>query len=139
MTPARAQAVAGIVRDVEKTGFNMRNLGVITTYHAQRNMLKQSLPREVEVNTVDSFQGREKDIIIYSTVCTRDLGFVEDENRLNVAFTRARRKLIVVGNAWAIMRASPDGLLSRYICYARDRNGFMEDLPDGIQVVPVTT
>ena len=53
------------------------------------------------INTVDSFQGQEKDIIIVSMVRSNDfgeIGFMRDERRINVALTRSRHVLIVVGN-----------------------------------------
>lgn len=53
------------------------------------------------VNTVDSFQGQEKDIIIVSTVRAndrKDIGFMKDERRVNVALTRSRHLMIVVGH-----------------------------------------
>ena len=107
---------------------NMRDIGVITTFRAQRDKLKQKIrKRYLEISTVDSYQGREKDVIIYSVTGTRDIGFIEDENRLNVAFTRARKKLIVLGNAKAIQQISPNGLLSKYIGYAKSQNGFFSD------------
>ena len=53
------------------------------------------------INTVDSFQGQEKDIIIVSTVRAndrKDIGFMKDERRINVALTRSRHLMIIVGN-----------------------------------------
>ena len=74
---------------------------VLTPYTKQVSELKGRMPSDVGVFTIDSFQGRESDIIIFSTVrCNveRDIGFVEDERRLNVMWTRAKLALIVVGD-----------------------------------------
>lgn len=54
------------------------------------------------INTVDSFQGQEKDIILVSTVRAndrKDIGFMKDERRINVAITRSKHLLIIIGNA----------------------------------------
>jgi superfamily I DNA and/or RNA helicase len=51
----------------------------------------------VQISTVDAFQGAERDIIILSTVRTRNLGFLTDFRRLNVAITRARHHLVICG------------------------------------------
>uniref|UniRef100_T1HP33 AAA_12 domain-containing protein n=3 Tax=Rhodnius prolixus TaxID=13249 RepID=T1HP33_RHOPR len=51
-----------------------------------------------KVNTVDSYQGQEKDVIIFSCVRTEGVGFLNDRLRVNVALTRARKCLIVVAN-----------------------------------------
>ena len=76
---------------------------VITPYSAQVKLLKENLacPRGcvLDVATVDSFQGQEADILILSTVRTRKIGFADDRQRLNVALTRAKRVLRVVGDA----------------------------------------
>ncbi len=83
---------------------NPRNIGIITPYLAQVKQIKKSLEKNkifVEVNTVDGFQGREKDIILISFVRSNsngELGFLEDLRRLNVAITRPKRKLIMIGN-----------------------------------------
>jgi len=87
-------------------------IGIITPYEGQRSyivthMLKngsvnQNLYKEIEVASVDSFQGREKDYIILSCVRSNDhngIGFLNDPRRLNVALTRARYGIILVGNA----------------------------------------
>lgn len=52
----------------------------------------------MNVNTIDSFQGGECDILLISTVRTNGIGFMDDVCRLNVALTRARQSLIICGN-----------------------------------------
>ncbi len=90
------------------------SIGIIAPYRAQVNLLRRSLDRRVDVNTVDQFQGKDKDIIIYS--CTRSrsrkLGedsvnpgeILNDLRRLNVAITRAKAKLVMVGNGSTLER-----------------------------------
>ena len=85
------------------------DVGIISPYAAQIRLLK-SLAEEsknpeiyagVEMQSVDGFQGREKEVIIMSTVRsnpTGELGFLKDARRLNVAITRAKRGLIIIGN-----------------------------------------
>lgn len=87
-----------------------KKTGIITGYLGQKRLLQQRIPEGtsprwphvmVEVNTVDAYQGREMDYIIYSVVRSnpeRQIGFLSDERRLNVAFSRARELLIVVGD-----------------------------------------
>ena len=83
-----------------------RSIAVITPYKAQRGLIQSMMPKElqskVEVNTVDGFQGREKDCVVFS--CVRDgrakgIGFLADERRMNVAITRARGVLCIVGRS----------------------------------------
>ena len=82
-------------------------IGVITPYKKHKKAIIKYLENnEVEVNTVDGFQGREKDIIVMS-FCKSKIGrlgkfnknFIEDPTRLNVSITRARKKLIIIGNS----------------------------------------
>jgi len=118
-----AEATKRIVQILKDLGIESHEIGIITPYRAQRNYIKELLEdEEIEVNTVDSFQGREKDIIIFDVTSTQDMNFVEDESRLNVAFTRARKKLIVLGNANSINQYQ--GLLSKFISYVEERNGY---------------
>jgi hypothetical protein len=75
-------------------------LAVLSPYQAQRESIRRRLP-DIEVSTVDGAQGREWDVVLYSTVRSNPqhrLGFVEDERRLNVAVTRARRNFVLVGD-----------------------------------------
>jgi superfamily I DNA and/or RNA helicase len=79
---------------------------IISPYSAQVNLLKNMVRRkrkslrgcDIDVATVDSFQGQEADIVIVSMVRTKSVGFVGDAQRLNVALTRAKRVLRVVGD-----------------------------------------
>jgi superfamily I DNA and/or RNA helicase len=85
-------------------GLDAREIGVITPYRAQALWLREQLIDfpELEVDTVDSFQGREKDVILLSLVRSnteQQLGFLEDLRRLNVAITRPRKHLFVVGDS----------------------------------------
>ena len=69
-------------------------------------MLKLS---QIEIDTVDGFQGREKEAVLVSLVRSNrdgEIGFLEDVRRMNVALTRARRKLIVIGDS-ATVTAHP--------------------------------
>mmetsp|Transcript_21319 Transcript_21319/g.66819 ORF Transcript_21319/g.66819 Transcript_21319/m.66819 type:complete len:303 (+) Transcript_21319:1008-1916(+) len=113
--PGEASAVVSLLRDVLHAGeLRPAELGVVTPYGAQVGLLRQqvsSLPggREIEVKSVDGFQGREKELIVFSAVrsnAKRQLGFVADYRRLNVALTRARRGLIIVGDE-ATLAADP--------------------------------
>lgn len=84
-------------------------IGVITPYDSQRSLLVHMLCRtapsqdtaKIEVASVDEFQGREKDYIIFSCVRSNNsgnLGFLTDTRRLNVALTRAKYGIIIIGN-----------------------------------------
>ena len=80
-------------------GIGVNDIGIISPYADQVKLIQDLIP--VEVKTVDGFQGREKEIIIISTVRSNDegnIGFLSDLRRLNVAITRAKRKLIIIGN-----------------------------------------
>lgn len=92
------------------------DIGLISPYRAQVKYLRQLLNRlsffkpfrnSISVNTVDGFQGQERDIIIISLVRSNeegDIGFLRDLRRMNVAMTRARMKLIIVGDSSTLCR-----------------------------------
>ena len=110
------------------------DIGVITPYDAQTNLIKGWLRRShttcnVEVAKIDAFQGREHEVSVLSlTRCNRDgrLGHVDDGRRLNVALTRAKRGLVVIGNTDTLLHGSDSGLGS----FIRDiyHRGFVIDL-----------
>ena len=93
--------LAAVREGDRRAGQGATGVGIITPYDAQRVELARVLHSGAEVASVDSYQGQERDLIIVSmTRANRrcDVGFVADHRRLNVAFTRARRGLIVVGD-----------------------------------------
>ncbi len=100
-----AHLVLSLVEELLKMEVNKKDIGIITPYSAQVKLIKQLFLEKnlkIEVNTVDGFQGREKEVIIISFVRSNkegEIGFLNDLRRLNVAITRARRKLICIGNA----------------------------------------
>ncbi|KAJ5511802.1 hypothetical protein N7453_003905 [Penicillium expansum] len=106
-----ATNVEKIVTRFFKAGVQPRDIGIITPYEGQRSYIVSSMQatgtfkkehyKEIEVASVDAFQGREKDYIILSCVRSNDhqgIGFLSDPRRLNVALTRARFGLVILGN-----------------------------------------
>ena len=117
------------------------NVGVISPYKAQASAIRRrladalgtDLAAAIDVNSIDGFQGREKDVCVFSVVrapsrdddatrrggYARGLGFVADERRINVGLTRARSSLIVLGNAEKLKKDENWGALVRS---AKERN-----------------
>ncbi|WP_405265326.1 IGHMBP2 family helicase [Methanobrevibacter sp.] len=94
-----AEIAVRIADDYLNDGVGEDDIGIISPYADQVKIIQENTP--IEVKTVDGFQGREKEIIIISTVRSNDngnIGFLSDLRRLNVAITRAKRKLIIIGN-----------------------------------------
>ena len=95
------------VNELNKNKVEFKDIGVITFYSAQKQRLYEKFYtkekyQELKIDSVDGFQGMELDYIILSTVRSNldgILGFLKVENRLNVSLTRARKGLILVGNA----------------------------------------
>ncbi|KAF5270326.1 hypothetical protein FQR65_LT05514 [Abscondita terminalis] len=120
---------------LEETKVVPSDIGVVTPYIRQVYRIKDALTREkldeVEVGTTEVFQGREKRIIIISTVRAQHnlllydrkykLGFVKNEKRFNVALTRAMSKLIIIGCP-NVLRYDKNWL--KYIEYCEDRGAY---------------
>ena len=109
--PGEAERVATEVRRLLARGLPAQDLAVITPYLAQvrllRAMLEAELAAGLEIGTVDGFQGREKEAVLVDLVRSNDdgaLGFLTDVRRMNVAITRARRFLMVVGDTATLAR-----------------------------------
>ena len=91
------------VRDLMDAGVREEEIAVIAPYAAQVRLLRNRLQsRKLEVDTVDGFQGREKEVVIVSLVRSNtdgEIGFLSDTRRTNVALTRAKRSLRVIGDS----------------------------------------
>eukprot|EP00871_Galdieria_phlegrea_P000301 jgi/Galph1/1271/GphlegSOOS_G5998.1 len=113
LNPKEAQAVETVVTHLLKNGINPKRIGVITPYLGQRVHIcfprrdpeKLELHKDIEVASMNAFQAREKDFIIFSCV---QIGFFSDPRRLNVTLTRARFGLIIIGH--------PKSLARNYLC-----------------------
>jgi len=108
---AEAGMVAAEVRGILARGVPPGEVAVISPYEGQVQRLRDLLAAEVEagleVDTVDGFQGREKEAVVVSLVRANpdgEVGFLADVRRMNVAITRARAKLVVVGDGATVSR-----------------------------------
>jgi regulator of nonsense transcripts 1 len=117
LNSTEAAFVEKVVTKFLKAGVAPSQIGIITPYEGQRSYvvqymqfngsLKKELYKEIEVASVDAFQGREKDYIIATTVRANEhqgIGFLSNARRLNVALTRAKYGLVIVGNPKVLAR-----------------------------------
>jgi predicted DNA helicase len=109
LNAGEAELAASEVRKLLAAGVLPQDIAVISPYGAQVQKIRQLLADqpELEIDTVDGFQGREKEAVVVSLVRSNDageLGFVADIRRINVALTRARKKLIVIGDSATVAR-----------------------------------
>jgi len=118
--PGEAAIIKELVLTLLQMGAKAEQIGVISPYAAQVKRIKKELDFEdmvIEIKSVDGFQGREKEIILISFVRSNDegrIGFLRDLRRLNVAITRARRKLICVGDSQTLRH---DGVYGKFLDY----------------------
>ncbi|KAG0455958.1 hypothetical protein HPP92_023746 [Vanilla planifolia] len=112
-------------------GVRATTIGVITPYSAQVTCLKMLRSKEeklkdVEISTVDGFQGREKEAIIISMVRSnpmKEVGFLTDQRRMNVAITRARRQCCIVCDTETITQNS---FLKRLVDYFQEHGEYLD-------------
>ncbi|NPA58213.1 MAG: IGHMBP2 family helicase, partial [Aquificae bacterium] len=118
--PEEAKLVKLVAEELLSAGLKPEDIGVITPYKDHEEYLKKLLP-QLEIKTVDGFQGREKEAIIISLVRANpdeEIGFLDDLRRLNVALTRAKRKLVVIGDAPTL---SSNRTYSRFINFVKNK------------------
>jgi ATP-dependent RNA/DNA helicase IGHMBP2 len=106
LNPLEAELVLRKVQALLDAGISATDIAVISPYAAQVRLLREWVKQgEVEIDSVDGFQGREKEAVIVTLVRSNrenEIGFLADVRRMNVALTRARRKLIVIGDSATI-------------------------------------
>ena len=119
------------------------DVGLISPYRAQVQYLRRLLMKreyfkpfrkQISVNTVDGFQGQERDVIVISLVRSNDegqIGFLRDLRRMNVAITRARMKVIILGNRKTLTRHPFYRQLWKYITQLNN-NDYEETFDDSI-------
>lgn len=127
--PGEAEVIMKYVSRLASSGVPLASIGVITPYSAQVNLLRSlrndeedrwgfgAAARELEVSTVDGFQGREKEVVVISMVrsgANRQVGFLSENRRMNVAITRAKKHVVLVGDSETI---SSDKFLGRLVAY----------------------
>lgn len=133
INPAEArQALQALRNYIERIGrdrihHERLDIGIISPYKGQVQLLRRMLRRDsywkplrhlISVNTVDGFQGQERDIILISMVRNNEqgqVGFLSDLRRMNVAITRARMKLIIIGHSPTLCRHPFYKRLKHYI------------------------
>ena len=117
--PEEADLVLGELKRLLAAGVPPAQIAIISPYSAQVRWLTSRSPHpDVEIDSVDGFQGREKELVIVSLVRSNlegELGFLADTRRMNVAMTRARRKLLVVGDSATLATIA---FYQRFIKYA---------------------
>ncbi|GAA0229496.1 AAA domain-containing protein [Haladaptatus pallidirubidus] len=106
--PEEAERVKELVSRFADAGVEREDIGVIAPFRAQVAEISRRVPDSVAVDTVDRFQGSSKEVIIVSFVATGDLDspIFDDYRRVNVALTRAKKSLVLVGDETAL-RSSP--------------------------------
>ena len=116
--PVEAARVADVVGSYLDAGVSAGDIGVIAPYRAQVATIRERVPGGVAVDTVDRFQGSSKEVIVVSFTATGSLDgpIFEDYRRINVALTRAKRALVLVGDDAAL---STDDTYARMVEWAR--------------------
>lgn len=120
--------VSHLVESLLAVGVPAEDIGVMTHYRAQLSLLKERLRPHagVEMHTTDRFQGRDKDVVVLSLVRSNDscnIGdLLKDWRRINVAFTRAKTKLLVVGSMATLKNSGDENMLSKFIALMEQRD-----------------
>ncbi|KAL2640981.1 hypothetical protein AAZV13_06G264700 [Glycine max] len=127
--PIEAQIIAEVAKELVKNGIGSEHIGIITPYNSQANLIRNAASMtSLEIHTIDKYQGRDKDCILVSfvrstenpTSCAASL--LGDWHRINVALTRAKKKLIMVGSRRTLLRVP---LLKLLIKKVEEQSGIL--------------
>ena len=141
--PLEAILIAQLVTTLIRGGVSPRAVGVITFYRSQLALLSQELKAvagtatatDVEMHTADKFQGRDKEVVVLSCVRSNDAHSIgellKDWRRVNVAITRARSKMLIIGSR-ATLGGSQNDVLEGLI-KLMDAKGWIYNLPANAQ------
>ncbi|KFY14667.1 hypothetical protein V492_02475 [Pseudogymnoascus sp. VKM F-4246] len=138
VNPTEATVCSQLVQALLSVGVPGTEIGVMTHYRSQLALLKHNLRshQEVEMHTCDRFQGRDKEVVVISLVRSNEAGgigeLLRDWRRINVAFTRAKTKLLVVGSG-STLKGGEGGAEEMVGQFVRlmERKSWVYDLPGG--------
>jgi predicted DNA helicase len=109
---------------IETEGLNLTKTAFISPYSGQVQLAKELLPKDLLISTIDSFQGQEKEIILLSLVRSNldaIIGFLKDYRRMNVALTRAKEQLYIIGDSSTI---GQDPFYASFLEYMEEVGGY---------------
>ncbi|QCD95507.1 DNA replication ATP-dependent helicase Dna2 [Vigna unguiculata] len=131
--PIEAQIIAEIAKELVKNGIGKEHIGIITPYNSQANVIRHcttslAILTSLEIHTIDKYQGRDKDCILLSFVRSTEnpsscaASLLGDWHRINVALTRAKKKLIMVGSRRTLSKVP---LLKLLISKVEEQSGIL--------------
>jgi DNA replication ATP-dependent helicase Dna2 len=117
-------------------GVPASSIGVMTHYRSQLSLLKDALRdhHDLEMHTADRFQGRDKEVVVLSLVRSNEAGSIgdllKDWRRINVAFTRAKTKLLVIGSRETLKGGGDEEMMTKFVRLMEQKN-WVYELPKG--------
>lgn len=138
VNPAEVRVVSQLVESLLAAGVPASEVGVMTHYRAQLSRLRDRLRGHagVEMHTTDRFQGRDKEVVVLSLVRSNEAcnigDLLKDWRRINVAFTRAKTKLLVVGSLGTLKNSGKENMLSQFVTLMEDRDWIYDLPPDAL-------
>ncbi|RYP10201.1 hypothetical protein DL764_000822 [Monosporascus ibericus] len=140
VNPTEARIVTQLVEALLDVGVPAGEIGVMTHYRSQLSLLKHGLRHHgssIELHTADRFQGRDKEVVLLSLVRSNEAcnigDLLKDWRRINVAFTRAKTKLLVVGSRDTLKGSGEQEMLSRFLRLMEEREWVYDLTPDALE------